>query len=111
MKLFRLFLTALFIALTAFTFTTTARAATGATFTVNSTADQTDKKPGDGICATRKNKCTLRAAIMEHNARGGKNKITLPAKEFKLSITGYAKDKAKKGDLDITKGKLTIGMI
>src|SRR5688500_1837174 len=39
-----------------------------ASFTVNSTADQPDVSPGDGICRTASNTCTLRAAIMEANS-------------------------------------------
>ena len=35
-------------------------------FTVNSTLDEPDAAPGDGICfSTPSGKCTLRAAIME----------------------------------------------
>lgn len=46
----------------------TARAAPNApTFTVNSTLDAVDAHPGDGVCATSGNLCTLRAAIMEAN--------------------------------------------
>ncbi len=37
----------------------------GKIFTVNSTADTTDAKPGDGVCADSQGRCTLRAAIME----------------------------------------------
>jgi CSLREA domain-containing protein len=42
-------------------------------FTVNSTGDDADAKPGDGICADSRTppKCTLRAAIQESNARRG----------------------------------------
>jgi CSLREA domain-containing protein len=51
------------------------------TFTVNSTADNADKKPGDGSCFTGKRdvakqeECTLRAAIQEANAHAGADKI------------------------------------
>src|SRR6185369_6141371 len=40
-------------------------AAHAATFTVNSTGDGIDATPGNGICATSGNVCTLRAAIQE----------------------------------------------
>ncbi|UCE19469.1 MAG: right-handed parallel beta-helix repeat-containing protein [Gemmatimonadota bacterium] len=49
---------------------------------VNSTDDDEDIDPGDGICECDgpeiegKPKCTLRAAIMEANAKEGKDKIT-----------------------------------
>ncbi len=42
--------------------------ADGWDFLVNSTADGEDANPGDGFCATARNKCTLRAAIQETNA-------------------------------------------
>lgn len=42
--------------------------ATAATFAVNSTIDDVDAFPGDGICATATGDCTLRAAIQELNA-------------------------------------------
>ncbi len=41
------------------------------TFTVNSTDDAADATPGDGICATAGDVCTLRAAIEEANASLG----------------------------------------
>ena len=49
-----------------------AGAARAATYTVNSTADDSDAKTGDLICATDSGECTLRAAIEDANAsRGG----------------------------------------
>ena len=42
---------------------------------VNSTADTSDKTPGDGICATAANVCTLRAAIQEANLNNGPDTI------------------------------------
>ncbi len=50
-------------------------AANAATFTVNSTQDDSDTTPGDGICSTVNNNCTLRAAIEESNANPGNDKI------------------------------------
>src|SRR5207253_3349619 len=41
-----------------------------ASFTVNSNGDDGDNNPGDGICATAGNVCTLRAAIQEANVLG-----------------------------------------
>ncbi len=52
-----------------------ASSATAVTFTVDSAADDSDANRGDGICATASAKCTLRAAIEEHNAFGGSNEI------------------------------------
>lgn len=44
--------------------------ASAAVLTVNSTSDDPDVTPGDGVCATALGSCTLRAAIMESNALG-----------------------------------------
>ena len=40
-------------------------AAHAATFYVNSTTDEVDSNPGNGVCATAGGVCTLRAAIQE----------------------------------------------
>lgn len=53
------------------------------TMVVNSTGDAVDVNPGDGICRTSGNVCTLRAAIMEANARPGPETIN-----FNISGTG-----------------------
>lgn len=79
----------------------------GATFTVNSTADEVDNNPGDGVCATAGGTCTLRAAVQEANALAGVDTIDLPAGTFLLQLTGIGEDLAATGDLDITEG-LTI---
>ena len=42
---------------------------------VNSTADNSDATPGDGVCATAGGACTLRAAIEEANALAGADSI------------------------------------
>src|SRR5581483_10083502 len=85
------------------------RAASSAIFTVNSTADVLDRKPGDGKCETGRNNkvCTLRAAIMETNALAGGDTIVLPKGTYYLMIPGGNEDKARTGDLDI-KGNLVI---
>src|SRR5690242_21889878 len=77
-----------------------------ASFTVNSTADTVDASPGNGVCADASNNCTLRAAIMETNALGGADTITLPAGTFTLTRVG-SDDTDVNGDLDVT-GPLTI---
>jgi CSLREA domain-containing protein len=72
------------------------------TFLVNSTLDEVDKKPGDGICKSKPSKkCTLRAAIMEANALAGKDKIVLPAGVYPLNRAGGGEDQSATGDLDI----------
>lgn len=74
----------------------------GVSFTVNSTLDEIDKNPGDGVCKSKPSKkCTLRAAIMENNALGG-NTIVLPAGTYDLAIPGPGEDNDMSGDLDIT---------
>ncbi|HZO30308.1 MAG TPA: right-handed parallel beta-helix repeat-containing protein [Chloroflexota bacterium] len=77
-----------------------------AAFTVNSANDETDAAPGDGQCRSASNACTLRAAIMEANARPGFDTITLPNGTFKLLLPGND-DASAVGDLDIA-DSLTI---
>ena len=55
----------------------------GRTFTVNSTADTPDATVGDGICATPRGRCTLRAAIQEADWDVGDDRI-----EFNIPGTG-----------------------
>jgi len=68
---------------------------------VTSTIDAPDALPGDGLCTTANQQCTLRAAIQEANARPGPDTITLPVGMYRLSLTGTDND-ASAGDLDIT---------
>jgi CSLREA domain-containing protein len=70
------------------------------TFTVNSSADEVDVAPGDGVCNTG-SACTLRAAVMEANALPGADSIVLPDGDYVFSIPGND-DAAATGDLDIT---------
>jgi CSLREA domain-containing protein len=82
--------------------------AEAATFTVNSTIDDVDADPGDGICATTVDSaCTLRAAIQEANALVGADTIKLKAGLYMLTIEGASENVCATGDLDIT-GDLTI---
>jgi uncharacterized repeat protein (TIGR01451 family)/CSLREA domain-containing protein len=60
--------------------------ASGATFTVDTTADAADATPGDGACATSTGACTLRAAVQESNALAGADAIILPAGTCPLSL-------------------------
>ena len=60
------------------------------TFTVNSTDDEADKSPGDGVCQiTSADQCTLRAAIQEANATDGADTITfnIPDSDNKCNAT------------------------
>lgn len=82
-------------------------AAQAVTFTVDSTADQVDAKPGDGKCATAVGTCTLRAAIQEANEQGG-GIINLNPGTYVLAIApNSALPLAATGDLDVY-GELTI---
>jgi predicted outer membrane repeat protein len=77
-------------------------------YTINTNADTTDRNPGDGICSDQNNQCSLRAAIIESNAKKGPQSITIPALTITLSKTG-TDDNAELGDLDITDEVSIIG--
>ncbi len=94
------------------TLTSTAHAAT---FIVDSTGDQSDGVPGNGVCLTIVNTCTLRAAIEEANAFAGADTVnfniagagvqtitpttTLPAVVETITIDGSTQSGATCGDL------------
>lgn len=78
-------------------------------FVVNSTADEIDTNPGDGVCATGAGECTLRAAIMETNALPGPDTISLPAGTYDLTRSGIGEDAAVTGDLDVNDDLVLIG--
>lgn len=60
--------------------------------------------PGVGACETAPgdDRCTLRAAIMEANARPGKDRIVVPSGTYSLSSPAIVEDHSIFGDLDIT---------
>lgn len=64
------FLTAIAVAVL-----TVAAPARAATFAVIPTTDAPDAVPGDGVCATSLNVCSLRAAVEESNAFPGRDRI------------------------------------
>ena len=71
-----------------------------ASLVVDSTLDEVDASPGDGICATAAATCTLRAAVMESNALPGQDDIFLDRDHYALTIPGSGGD--AEGDLDLT---------
>jgi hypothetical protein len=82
---------------------TYAQQASGPTFFVLSTADDVDAHPGDGLCATARGECTLRAAIMELNTdpiRVG-TALLVGGSTYTLTIKGSGEDNSLTGDLDI----------
>ena len=74
------------------------------TFRVNTTLDTVAVNFGTGKDAT--GHISLRSAIMAADAKGGSNKIIVPAGTFTLTIAGAGEDAGATGDLDIT-GNLT----
>ncbi|MCH8066289.1 MAG: hypothetical protein IIC90_10780 [Chloroflexi bacterium] len=78
---------------------------------VNSSVDAVDAVPGDFVCETAGEVCTLRAAIMEANALAALavTTISVPASTYKLTIAGNSEDSAVTGDLDITHDVTIIG--
>lgn len=76
-----------------------------ATFVVDSEVDAVDAVPGDGICASVADGCTLRAAVMETNALPGADVVDLPAGTYQLIIPGVGTG----GDLDITDDVAILG--
>src|SRR4051794_17423908 len=86
-----------------------------ATFTPTTGADGAEMDLSDSVCAADLNGdnvsdgCTLRAAIQQANIDPGPDTIVLPARTYKLEISGND-DNAKLGDLDIAAngGDLTI---
>ncbi len=71
-------------------------------FVVNSTLDEADATPGDGVCLSASGYCTLRAAIQEANALPGPQVIKLNAGLYMLTIAGRSENNCATGDLDIT---------
>jgi hypothetical protein len=83
---------------------------------VNSTLDEIDANPGDGVCASAANRCTLRAAVMEANVRGGRHTVNLPTGTYRITIPGAVPDNndpttpnAEIGDFDIRADITIVG--
>lgn len=65
---------------------------------VNTTVDAVDANPGNGVCATAQNQCSLRAAAQEASASNGRWMVRLPAGTYTLSLAGTS---GAGGDLDL----------
>ena len=78
---------------------------------VNSRVDAVDAAPGDGVCRTNvPGQCTLRAAIVEANARAGTDLVRFRIDgRFLLTRAGAGEDAASTGDLDITDDVTIVG--
>ena len=72
-----------------------------AVFLVDTTTDQVDASPGDGICLSSTGNCSLRAAVMETNALPGEDVVEVPAGIYQLDLRGPSEDLSLTGDLDI----------
>ncbi len=77
-------------------------------------ADLPDDNPGDGVCRTSEDTCTLRAAIQEAQSDAAPKVIALGSGTYLLNREGAAKrlkiageDQGDEGDLDI-RGSMTI---
>jgi len=81
----------------------------GATFTVNTTIDEVDAFPGDGICDDGESKCALRAAIMETNALPGRDTVNVAAGHYTLTIPLAIGDSAAHGDLNVSDDLEIVG--
>ncbi len=69
--------------------------------TVNSFVDLPDLNPGDGICQANGNICTLRAAMMEASATGGRWFVRLPVGTYTLNRALNPYNDGEGGDIDI----------
>lgn len=75
--------------------------------TVNSLNDLPDLTPGDGSCLALGNVCTLRAAVMEGSASGGRWIMSVPPGTYTLSAPIVPNNDPVGGDLDVRPGNGT----
>jgi hypothetical protein len=68
---------------------------------VDTTVDLVDVMPGDGLCQTVQNSCSLRAAISSSNETASVDSIVIPAGHYQLSLAGANEDFNQSGDLDV----------
>ena len=72
------------------------------TFIVDSPLEGVDDVPGDGVCATVSATCTLRAGVMEANAKPGPDRIEFAPGTNLAQLFLAGAGGAEQGDLDIT---------
>ena len=90
-------------------------------FRVNTPDDLTDALPGDGVCDAYPRResetCSLRAAVMEANARPGVDLIEVPRGRYHLTLekpSGTERDAVAEdafGDLDVTDALTVVGNV
>ncbi len=68
---------------------------------VNSVFDLPDANPGNGTCAAINGQCTLRAAVMEASANGGRWIVRLPPGTYLLDRGTVEGNDPTGGDLDV----------
>jgi hypothetical protein len=78
-------------------------------YIVTSFDDSVDADPGDGVSVDANGQSTLRAAIIESNARAGADTILLGIGTYTLSLFGLGENNGYLGDLDITDDLTIIG--
>lgn len=78
-------------------------------YIVTSFGDSVDAAPGDGVSVDENGQSTLRAAVMEANARAGADTILLGTGVYTLSLFGQYENNSLLGDLDITDDLTIIG--
>ena len=77
---------------------------------VTTTDDEPDANPGDGICDWGPGECSLRAAIMEANARPGADTITVPEGHYVIeNVEDDVEDSEAINDFDITEDLIING--
>jgi CSLREA domain-containing protein len=83
--------------------------AAGFPLVVNDTADRPDVSVGNGVCATRAGRCTLRAAIQEANALLGPDTINVPPGVYALEVPSINDDTPSTGDHDTADSVTIVG--
>ena len=78
------------------------------TFTVNTVADTPDATPGDWQCADAQGKCSLRAAIDEHDRLPQQTQCAIGATSRQITCTVKKVIKLPSGTYNLTGGELKI---